>query len=547
MSSRASESINSIEKLKFDEPEAYIKPSLAAVPEDAELKEAHNPAFAAALVQGRTDPFSRNAFVIYACSAVAFICASSSGYDSSLMTSINGMRAYQARFNQGQLDVATGIVFSIYQIGQLGGSLWAGIFADRFGRRAAMFAGNAIILVATVILACAVNRGMFIAGRFILGMGVSVAIIAAPTFAVEIAPPQWRGRITALYNTGYFGGAIPAAGISLATERLNTDWSWRIPVLIQLIPALVVMLAVFFLPESPRWLYLHHREAEAFALLAKYHGNGSAENPIVKLEIEEFTENIQQNASDKRWWDFRALVATHNARWRALMVLLMGIFGQWSGNGLGYFNLSIYESLGYDKQMQFNMNLINQCMSAISAWTATALEDRMPRRRVLTWGTFGCSLMLAVNAAFSAAWASYGDGPKNLNVGRAGAAFYMLFGIVFAFTYTPLQALYPAECLETTTRAKGLSMKIFVIGCTSFISLFCSPIAFGQIGWKYILVFVFWDAFEAAVWYFLCVETNGYTLEELDEIFSASNPVKASKRTKKIAVKENQVIVVEDD
>ena len=55
-----------------------------------------------------------------------------------------------------------------------------------------MFAGNAIVLGATVLLACAANRGMFIAGRFILGMGVSVAIIAAPTFAVEIAPPQWR-------------------------------------------------------------------------------------------------------------------------------------------------------------------------------------------------------------------------------------------------------------------------------------------------------------------------------------------------------------------
>lgn len=148
------------------------------------------------------------------------------------------------------------------------------------------------------------------------------------------------------------------------------------------------------------------------------------------------------------------------------MVLLMGIFGQWSGNGLGYFNvrilpilyllttttfnprlqLSIYESLGYNKQMQFNMNLINQCLSAISAWTATSLEDRMPRRMVLTWGTFGCSLMLAANAAFSAAWASYGDGPKNLNVGRAGAAFYMLFGVVYAFTVR----LCPIQSSSTT-------------------------------------------------------------------------------------------------
>ena len=112
-----------------------------------------------------------------------------------------------------------------------------------------------------------------------------------------------RGRITALYNTGYFGGAIPAAGISLGTERLSSDWSWRIPILIQAIPAICVMSTVFFLPESPRWLYLHGRESEAFALLKKYHGNGDVNNPIVKLQVEEFRENIALNASDKRWWE----------------------------------------------------------------------------------------------------------------------------------------------------------------------------------------------------------------------------------------------------
>ena len=71
MSSKASDSV---EKLDFGEQDqgTYVKPTLAAVPEDAELKTARNPAFAAALVQGRTDPFSRNAFVIYACAYYVF-------------------------------------------------------------------------------------------------------------------------------------------------------------------------------------------------------------------------------------------------------------------------------------------------------------------------------------------------------------------------------------------------------------------------------------------------------------------------------------------
>lgn len=72
------------------------------------------------------------------------------------------------------------------------GSLFAGPLCDRYGRRAGMFVGNIIILVATAVIASAEHRPQFIAGRFVLGMGISVAIIGAPTFAVEIAPPQWR-------------------------------------------------------------------------------------------------------------------------------------------------------------------------------------------------------------------------------------------------------------------------------------------------------------------------------------------------------------------
>ncbi|EJD05087.1 general substrate transporter [Fomitiporia mediterranea MF3/22] len=513
---------------------------------DAEVKEARNAAFAAAVAAGSTNPLSKAAFVIYTCAAAAFMCSCGNGYDGSLMTAINGMTPYQNRFNQGHLNVSTGIIFSIYTIGQMAGSLFAGQICDRFGRRAGMFVGCLTIMAGSAIISSSMERGQFIAGRFILGMGIAVATIGAPTYTVEIAPPHWRGRLTSLYNTGWNGGAIPAAAITLGTSNITSDWSWRIPLILQAFPATLVVLTVWFLPESPRWYYMHGQEEKAFEFLRKYHGNGDINNPIVLLEIEEFKNNIQLNGSDKRWWDFKALIKNHNARWRMLMVFLMGFFGQMSGNGLGYFNLSIYQALGFDKQMQFNMNLIGTCCNALVAWVAVSLEDRMPRRKVLVWGTLGCSLMLAANAGFSAAWANYEEGHQNLDVGRAGAAFFFLFGVVYAFTYTPLQSLYPAECLENTTRAKGVSVKIFIISCTSFINLFCTPIAYGRIGWKYILVFVFWDAFETVIWYFFCVETVGFTLEELDEIFSAPNPIKASTQKKKIVVKKTGDVFVVD-
>ena len=115
----------------------------------------------------------------------------------------------------------------------------------------------------------------------------------------------FRGRITALYNTGYFGGAIPAAGITLATQRMASDWAWRIPILIQLLPAVIVMTTVPFLPESPRWLYMHGFENEAFEFLEKYHANGRKGDPLVTLQIEEFKESIKVGGERESWWDYR--------------------------------------------------------------------------------------------------------------------------------------------------------------------------------------------------------------------------------------------------
>ncbi|TFY77891.1 hypothetical protein EWM64_g6124 [Hericium alpestre] len=523
------------------------------------VKLAGNADYAAAVELGYIDPLTRSAFVLYACASVAFLCSCGNGYDGSLMTAINGMPFYERKFNQGSLDVSTGLIFSIYTVGQMAGSLFAGQICDRWGRRAGMFIGCLIIMVGSAIIASSEVKRQFVAGRFVLGFGIAIATIGAPTYTVEVAPPQWRGRLTSLYNTGWNGGAIPAAAITLGTQNIPSDWSWRIPLIIQAVPACIVVLTVWFLPESPRWYMAHGRDQEAFAFLTKYHGNGDPNHPIVTLQIREFQENIRTDGSDKRWWDYRALFATRNARWRFLMVFLMGFFGQMSGNGLGYFNLSIYQSLGFDTKMQFNMNLISElpsispqnkslttnadsCCAAVIAWFAVSLEDRMPRRKVLVIGTFLCSVTLALNAGLSAKWATYGDGPKNLAVGSGGVAFFFLFNAVYAFTYTPLQSLYPAECLETTTRAKGVSAKIFIIACTSFINLFCTPIAYGRIGWKYILVYVAWDAFETIIWYFFCVETQGWTLEELDEIFSSPNPVKASMRKRKVVITETGVV-----
>jgi hypothetical protein len=94
------------------------------------------------------------------------------------------------------------------------------------------------------------------------------------------------------------------------------------------------MVMILFFPESPRWLIAHDRADEGLAILAKYHGDGDENSPIVQLEYNEIREQMTLFRDENPWWDFRELVNTRAARYRFYMVIGMSFFGQWSGNNV---------------------------------------------------------------------------------------------------------------------------------------------------------------------------------------------------------------------
>jgi MFS family permease len=183
------------------------------------------------------------------------------------------------------------------------GALPAAVISDRYGRRVAMFTGAWCIIIGTIVSASSSTIGQFTAGRFILGVGITVMFVAAPAYSMEIAPPQWRGRCTGLLNCGWFGGSIPAAAVTYATNYIKSDYSWRIPVILQSFTCIIVICTIFLVPESPRWQMANGKDDEALAFLIKYHGGGNPRSKLVYLEIEEFREQISTTGSDKTWWD----------------------------------------------------------------------------------------------------------------------------------------------------------------------------------------------------------------------------------------------------
>lgn len=180
---------------------------------------------------------------------------------------------------------------------------------------------------------------MFIAARFILGFGIAITGNAAPTLVVEISHPKYRGTITGLYNTTWYVGSIIAAWVTFGTVNIDSTWSWRIPSMLQALPSLLQVSAIFFMTESPRWLISRGRDQEAKDILIRLHGNGDPNDEVVRVEFAEIKEAIaMEQAVSKREW--KELIETPGNRMRTFICICVGLFSQWSGNGITSYYLT---------------------------------------------------------------------------------------------------------------------------------------------------------------------------------------------------------------
>ncbi|KAF7197216.1 Lactose permease, partial [Pseudocercospora fuligena] len=497
-----------------------------------------NTEFISAATAAPLNPWSRTSLQLYLILLTACLNATASGFDGSIFSTINAMDQYKAYFHKQETGSSTGIIFAIYTIGSMVGALTTGPIMDMFGRRAGM---------------AAQSEAYLLGGRFVLGLGIALGTSAAPTYAIELAPPQWRARVTGYYNTFFYSGSILATGVTYATAKDDTSLAWRLPLGLQCIPPLFILLGSFLIPESPRWLCSRGRIEDARRILAKYHGGGDPEHPIVQLEIREFEESIKQGKS-RSWWDWRELVHTHNARWRIGMVTLMSYGSQLSGNSvLTYYLPSMYTQLGITStDRRLLLTFANNIVSCAGAVAGSATNDRIGRRTKLWVGSFVLAGPFAAVTGFSSQFTTkHGATGAGIALSNAGVAFVseyprlcrlvfadtgqiFLFGCAYSFVYTPLTATYCAEALDNHTRATGMGIHIIMNNTANFYNTYVTAVALKAIAWKYYLVFVALNVLYGVFWYFLGVETKGRTLEELQEVFDAKWPPRAALAKKKM-------------
>ncbi|WVQ95051.1 hypothetical protein IAU59_002143 [Kwoniella sp. CBS 9459] len=474
---------------------------------------------------------SKGMIKLYGVWSVAFLATFMAGYGIGSLTAINAMDRFQSYFNFG----SGGLVFSMWPIAGCV-TFWLGpIFADRLGRRGGMLISSLTFLLGTSLMAFTKSYGMLLAGRFFLGVSVGWMQPAALPYIAELAPPLNRGLLAvSIFHSRNICllhsfvdvldtvlGNASATVVGILTNDIDSDWSWRLPLVVQLICPAIMASTVMLLPESPRWLYAHGKGEQARAVLAKYHGNGLSTTLVAK-EIGQIAASLQ--VAPKKMWDYANLADTRAKRYRLGLALLIGIGGQAP---------SLFRQVGMTSvKQQLIMTLIPTLIGLVSAAFGTWCSDRLGRRPMLVCGTFLCAIFLALAMACSAvslkgATTTVVDN-YNDAASKGTIAFLVLFYSAFCWTYIPLFSTYPPEVLRMEQRSTGLGLMVLCLNAASVLAQLTTPIALEMVGWWTYFPWICSALAQSVIYFLVAVETKGRTLEELDQIFDSPGPVKAS-------------------
>ncbi|KAJ1306558.1 hypothetical protein OPQ81_007559 [Rhizoctonia solani] len=446
---------------------------------------------------------------------IPLVTSYANGYDGSMMNGLQSVDEWKEYFGH-PTSKELGLFNAIQSIGALAATLPAPLLSDRFGRRAGIMVGSAITLAGAIAQTLTKTLPTFVAARFMIGFGTTLAMMASPLLISELAYPTHRAPLTALYNSLWFSGQIVAGWSTFGTFRIPNDWSWRIPSALQGIASVIQLLFVWFIPDSPRWLVSVGRDQEAREVLKKWHAGGEENNGLVQFEYQEIKNAIAAESKIDRsaWID---LFRTPGNRRRMRIILAIALFSQWSGNGLISYYLERVLS-GIHIESSRDQTLINGCIAIWNLlWAAGAamFVDRLGRRKLFLTSNIGMLLGFSMLTTCAGIF----ETTRASRAGHGVIASLFLYQAAYAIGYTPLLVSYTVEILPFFLRAKGLAMMYLFVTAALIFNQYTNPIALEALKWRYYLVYTVWLVFELAFIYFFAVETRNRSLEETAALF----------------------------
>jgi sugar porter (SP) family MFS transporter len=277
----------------------------------------------------------------------------------------------------------SGTVVALFTAGAFFGAGFAGPVGDRLGRRWTIMMGALIFILGGGLQTGARNLAFLESGRFFAGLGVGFLTMIVPLYQAEIAHPSIRGRVTGLQQFMLGIGALVAGWVVYGTVKDMSDddsGQWRIPLGLQIIPAVCLAALILLFPESPRWLIDNNQGELGLATLARLHAHGDTSDAWVQAEYSQIQESVTYEHEHEAK-SYKDLFTNKSAFRRLLIASSLQAACQMTGvSAIQYFCTPIFAEIGIGTDDSLKYQAINNILALIAQACCMATIDKFGRR-----------------------------------------------------------------------------------------------------------------------------------------------------------------------
>lgn len=399
-------------------------------------------------------------------------------------------------------EVQTEIAASSLLVGCVGGASMAGFLSDRFGRRRILILSALLFGASAIGAAIPRNLSEFIAARLVGGIAIGVASVLAPLYIAEVAPPRIRGRLVSLNQMAIVSGILLAYVVNwLLSYRGPASWRWMFASAI--VPSAAFFVALFFVPESPRWLTGCGRHEEAFAILSRVGGSEQAAEQMqqIKQAIAEESGSLAQ-------------LLQPGLRVALAIAVALAILQQITGINtvLFYGSVIFKEQVGnHSESAAIGANVMIGVINFLATIVALWIIDRVGRKALLM---FSAATMTLSEIGLGAAFLLHP--PPSTAI----LAIMVLCAAAFAVGLGPGVWVVLSEIFPTRIRGRAMSVATISlwVACVALTLTFLSlvkAITITGAFWLYAGLSAFTFLF---VWR-MVPETKGKSLEEIEKLW----------------------------
>ena len=393
--------------------------------------------------------------------AVATIGGFMFGYDSG---AINGTQE-GLRQTFALSDTALGLTVSALLPGCAIGAFLAGRFADLFGRRKVMMVAALVFMLSALASGGAPSAVLLAAARFFAGAAVGAASVLSPAYISEVTPAHIRGRLSSAQQVMIISGLTGAflANYYLAHaagSSLGLFWgghaAWRWMFWVQAVPALLFLVTLLLIPESPRFLVAKGRNGEAEQVLTRLFGAGFAREKLTEIVASLAADHAPSLA------DIRKEGASSGWSWRPIVWVGIGlaVFQQLVGiNIVFYYGAVLWQAVGFSEADALKINILSGTVSILACIVSILLVDRLGRRPLLLVGSLGMAATLGT-LAWCFAQASFAGAHLHLPPGVGTIALFAAnaYVVFFNLSWGPVMWVMLGEMFPNQMRGSALAV-----------------------------------------------------------------------------------------